>query len=165
MKAYICIFVCFSTRAVHIELVSDLTTDAFLGALVRFTNRRGTPAHIYSDNGTNFVGANRELQAVQQLLHQDHVQTALHHFATSHHIHWSFSPSRAPHFGGLWESAVKSAKLLLKKLIGAHKLTFEELYTILTSVESSLNSRPILPLDSTPTDGSCALTPGHFIIG
>ena len=61
VKAYMCVFVSLSTKAVHIELVSDLTTDAFIACLRRFIARRGKPRTIWSDHGTNFVGASREL--------------------------------------------------------------------------------------------------------
>lgn len=69
-KAYVAVFVCFSTKAVHIELVSSLTTEAFLAALRRFAARRGTPSHSYSDNATNFVGADRDLTEVFEFLTQ-----------------------------------------------------------------------------------------------
>lgn len=68
MKAYVCLFVCFSKKAIHLELVGDLSTEAFLAALRRFTSRRGKPTDIYSDNGTNFVGANRELAELFKFL-------------------------------------------------------------------------------------------------
>lgn len=67
-KAYVCIFVCLATKAVHIELVCDLTTDAFIAALTRFISRRGKCKNMYSDNGTNFVGANRKLCKFTKLL-------------------------------------------------------------------------------------------------
>jgi hypothetical protein len=61
LKAYVCVFVCLF-KAVHLELVSDLSSDGFLAALRRFIARRGIPNHIFSDNGTNFVGANNQLK-------------------------------------------------------------------------------------------------------
>jgi hypothetical protein len=73
-KAYICIFVCMAIKAVHIELVCDLTTDSFLNALKRFITRRGLCCNIYSDNATNFVGANKQLKEFYQFLTSDEVQ-------------------------------------------------------------------------------------------
>ncbi|XP_071579211.1 uncharacterized protein [Temnothorax nylanderi] len=107
-KGYIAIFTCFSTKAVHLELVSDLTTKAFLAALSRFTARRGICSQMFSDNGTNFVGTARELKEIYAFLEKekDEIQTNL----TQQKIAWSFIPSRALHFGGLWEAAVKIAK-------------------------------------------------------
>ena len=85
--------------------------------------------------------------------------------ASQHNINWSFSPSRAPHFGGLWEAGVKSMKTLLNKIVDSHHLSFEELSTVLIESEATLNSRPLMPVDSTPSDGTPILTPGHFLIG
>ncbi|XP_061394644.1 uncharacterized protein LOC133330196, partial [Musca vetustissima] len=129
-KTYIAVFICLATKAVHIEVVSDLSTDAFIAALKRLIGRRGLPTDIFCDNATNFVGAN----------------------------------SKAPHFGGLWEAAVKSAKGHLTKALSNTRLTYEELSTAMVEIEAILNSRPISPLSCDPSDSE-ALTPGHFLIG
>jgi len=85
--------------------------------------------------------------------------------AASDGIRWKFNPSAAPHFGGLWEAAVKSTKHHIRiRIIGEVTLTFEEMTTFLTQVEACLNSRPLQPLSDDPDDLS-ALTPGHFLIG
>ena len=157
--------VCFVTKSVHLELVSDLTSNAFLACFCRFTGSRGCPAVVYSDNGTNFKGAWAELKQIQELVSSKATQDLVHHHAVSHQIDWKFSPSRAPHFGGLWEAGVKSMKTLLRKTIGSHHLTYEELTTVLIEAEATLNSRPLLSADSTPDDGVPPLTPGHFLIG
>ncbi|XP_055910868.1 uncharacterized protein LOC129945233 [Eupeodes corollae] len=67
-KGYIALYVCFSTKAIHVEMVSDLTTDAFIASLKRFILRRGIPAGIYSDNGTNFIGAKRKLSELYKMV-------------------------------------------------------------------------------------------------
>ena len=77
-----------------------------------------------------------------QFLANDSTQHAIYHHLLSSRINWMFSPERAPHFGGLWESAVKSAKFHLKRVIGQQKLTYEEFSTVLCQIESCLNSRP-----------------------
>ncbi|KAK2577592.1 hypothetical protein KPH14_000909 [Odynerus spinipes] len=79
-------------------------------------------------------------------------------------MQWHFIPPHSPHFRGLWEAAVKSAKYHLKRVIGETRLTYEELYTILVQVESCMNSRPLCPISSGPMDLT-PLTPGHFLIG
>ena len=165
LKSYACLFICCTTKAVHIELVSDLTSEAFLAALSRFTDRRGCPSTILSDNATNFVGANRELRDLQNLLTSKSTQDQIQAFSTAHHIAWKFSQSRSPHFGGLWEAGIKNMKMVLKKIAGPHHLTFEQLCAVLTAAECTLNSRPLLPVDSTSPDGMSPLTPGHFLIG
>ena len=166
LKSYACLFICCTTKAVHIEIASDLSTsEAFLAALSRFTDRRGCPSTILSDNATNFVGANRELRDLQNLITSKSTQDQIQAFSTAHRIAWKFSPSRSPHFGGLWEAGIKNMKMVLKKIAGPHHLTFEQLCTVLTAAECTLNSRPLLPVDSTSPDGMSPLTPGHFLIG
>ncbi len=86
VKVYVCIFVCLSTKAVHIEISSDLTTEAFLAALTRFVARRGVPKTILSDNGTNFVGAKNELAGLFSLLQSKQTKDAIHNFAASRSI-------------------------------------------------------------------------------
>lgn len=115
-KAYVAIFVCFSTKAIHIELVSDLTSDAFVAALKRFVSRRGKPACLYSDNGTTFVGAQRQLKELYELLNSDHLQADVKQFLREQETSWNFIPPNAPHFGGLWEAAVKSTKHCIESL-------------------------------------------------
>lgn len=161
VKAYICIFVCFCTRAIHIELVNDLTTESFINALKRFISRRGKPSEIFSDNGTNFVGARNELL---RLTSGSGYQQRILEFTASDQINWNFIPPKAPHFGGLWEASVKSTKYHLKRILGNALLTFEELYTVLTQIEAILNSRPLTPMTDDPFDLN-PLTPGHFLIG
>lgn len=119
------------------------------------------PSDIYSDNGTNFQGADRELQQNFQLITQNsEFQNAI----TNDGITWHFIPSAAPHFGGLWEAGVKSFKFHLKRVIGSHTLSRTEFMTLLCSVEACLNSRPISAVSDDPTDLS-ALMPGYFLIG
>jgi len=164
LKAYICVFVCFATKAVHIELVSDLSTDAFLAALRRFWSRRGYCATLWSDNGKNFVGANRKLKELRDLFSSKEHQAKVQRCVSEVGINWKFIPVYSPHFGGLWESAVKSIKHHLIRQLGNAVLTFEELYTILSRIEACLNSRPLFPLSPDPSDLN-VLTPGHFLVG
>jgi hypothetical protein len=163
VKAYICVFVSLSVKAVHLELVTDLKTEAFIACLRRFISRRGHPNVIWSDNGTNFVGANRELQELSDFLERKVTQNHISQFCVARRIEWRFIPERSPHFGGLWEAAVKSMKTHLKRVISNVKLTYEEFYTILTQIEACLNSRPLTSLCSSD-EGIEALTPGHFLV-
>lgn len=163
VKAYICIFICFTTRAVHVELVSELSSEAFLNAFKRFVSRRGLCSNIFSDNGTNFVGSKNELLRLGQVVKNSLTNKYAIYFS-EHNIKWHFIPARSPHHGGLWEAAVRSFKFHLKRVLGDTHLDFEHFYTILTQVEAILNSRPLIPLTNDPTDLE-VLTPAHFLIG
>jgi hypothetical protein len=136
-KAYAAIFVCMGTKAVHIELVSDLSSKAYLAALSRFVARRGLCQNIFSDNGTNFVGAKSEMAALYRLLQER--QGEIVKSLAPQQIQFHFIPPRAPHFGGLWEAAVKSMKHHLARIVGPVRLNFEEMTTVLTKVEAILN--------------------------
>ena len=165
ITGYACIFVCLVTRAIHLEVVLDLTTEAFLSALRCFVARRGVPATIRSDNGSNFVGAHRVLDAAYKSLISQDPDESLIQYLTSQRIEWLHTPARSPHFGGIWEAGVKQMKTLLFKTLDPYKLTPEQLSAVLTEAEAILNSRPLVPMDSAPTDGEEILTPAHFLIG
>jgi hypothetical protein len=162
-KAYIALFICFVTKAIHIELVTDLTTQEFLGALRRFISRRGHPHNLYSANGTNFVGANNELKELRNFLKKQETQNKIYTELTNIGINWHFIPAKSPHMGGLWEANVKSIKSHLKKVLGNSQFTQNELYTLLVRIEACLNSRPLTPLTSDPNDLE-VMTPFHFLI-
>ena len=165
IKSYLAVFVCFSTKAIHLEVVSDLTTEAFLACLRRFISKKGCPSTIQSDNGSNFKGAKNDLQELYRFLKKTATDSSVAHYLSSQLIQWTMIPEKSPHFGGLWEAAVKSAKFHLKRIVGLQHLTFEEFTTITCQVEACLNSRPLLAITSHDTDGVSTLTSGHFLIG
>lgn len=158
-KGYIAVFVCMATRAIHLEIVSSGTKEAFIQALRRIIARRGMINTMWSDNGTTFVGANNYLRSIDKD-HQKWAPEIEHDF----HLRWRFIVPRAPSWGGIWEAAVKSVKKHIIRIVGDHILTFEEWSTLLTQIEAWVNSRPLVPLSDDPMD-TTALTPAHFLVG
>ena len=141
----------------------ELTIAAFIVCLHRFITHRGKPTTIWSEYGTNFMGAARELKDLYAYLGNAQTEHAIDKFRADQGIQRSFAPEHAPHFGGLWEAAVKSLKRHFRRIVGNVRLTFEELATILAQVEACLNSRPLTPLPQLE-DGIEVLTPGNFLI-
>ncbi|CAG4978220.1 unnamed protein product [Parnassius apollo] len=125
--------------------------------------RRGTPLHVYSDNGTNFVGASRVLQREYKQALQT-INTDILENISQLGVTWHFNVAAWSSAGGIWEAAVKSLKHHLKRVVGHQKLTFEEYSTLLTQIEACLNSRPLCSLTENPEDIDY-LSPGHFLIG
>lgn len=155
IKMYAAFFVCFCTRAIHIELLSELSAQSFILTLRRFVLRRGLPQEIHSDNATNFQATSKYIAALNPLLEE---------YAAKNGIKWSFIPPLTPHQGGLHEAAVKSAKKHLNCTMNGAVLTQEELLTAFAEIEAILNSRP-LSYVSKPNYSAQILTPGHFLVG
>ncbi|GFX25300.1 putative RNA-directed DNA polymerase from transposon X-element [Trichonephila clavipes] len=150
-KSWTVLFTCATYRAVHLELTSSLSTDAFLLSLRRFIARRGRPRVIYFDNGTNFRGAHGELSGIdwEKVLK----------LATVQRIIWKFNPPTA----GWWERLVRVLKELLRRTLGNAILTTEELQTVLCDCESVINSRPLTYL-SENSDDLVPLSPTMFLV-
>ena len=160
LKRWVCVFTCLSTRAIHLEMVYSLDTDSCLSAVLRFIARRGHPSTIWSDNGTNFVGANNELKQFASMWQSSDFQEKLQ----QKKIVWKFNPAAAPHFGGSWERMVKTCKQAIYHVLNGQRLTDEFLATILCLTEQLLNSRPLTPNSNDPSDME-ALIPHHFLLG
>jgi len=158
-KRYGCIFTCMSCRAVHIEIAHSLDVDSFLGAFQRFVARRGKPAEVYSDNGTNLVAGAKELRKCIKEWSQDKLSD---HF-TRAEIIWHFNPPTASHFGGVWERLIRSVRLILNKLLRDQVVCDEALLTIMAEVEKTLNDRPLWTPSDDPKDEQ-PLSPAHFLL-
>lgn len=160
MKGWVAVFVCLVTRSVHLEAVEGMSSEDFLVAYTKFTSRRGTPEKIYSDNGTNFAGAEPMLIQAIKSWESDKIQRHVRLEGTE----WHFITPSAPHEGGIWEAAVKQMKHHLKRVMGTQKYSFQGLSALLASVEACLNSRPLCKMSDDPEDIE-PLTPAHFLIG
>ena len=159
VKRYGLLFTCLVTRAVHIEITHSIDTDSFLMAFQRFQDRRGRPAVVYSDNGSQLVAGEKELREGLENLNKEKITASF----SNRGIEWHFSPPAAPHFGGVWESLVKSAKSALKSILNMRSLSDEVLQTVIVEVESLLNSRPLTHISVDPSDPE-PLTPNHFLL-
>ncbi|CAG7710011.1 unnamed protein product [Allacma fusca] len=158
------LFVHVNTHAIHLELKEDMTTEACLAAIRAFIGRRGKPSEIHSDCGTNLKGASNEMKAfLEQIATTEFTQSIGANLAQQG-ILWMFNPPHSPHFGGIWEAAVKSAKYHLRRVTDGTTLTRSQYHVLLAQIEGVLNSRPLCPMSSDPSDLQ-ALTPGHFLIG
>ena len=137
LLAHICIFICLSTKAIHLEVTTAQSTEAFEAALQRFVARRGCPQHLYSDNGGGFIGARNRYHQLLSILQDQKGEDDIRHFlATQHNIVWHNIPAFSPHMGGLWEAAVKSMKRQLRRVMGTRRFTLEELITVTCRIEA-----------------------------
>ena len=155
-KVWICLYTCCAIRAVHLELVPDMTTEAFIRSFKRFTARRGFPRKLISDNGKTFKSAAKSIEAT---LNHPEVQQ----YFAGIGMEWSFNLEKAPWWGGVFERMVKSVKRCLRKTIGRAKLCYDELLTALTEVEMIVNSRPLSYISADDTEEP--LTPSHLLVG
>lgn len=161
-KAYLCLFVCLVTKALHLELAADLSSTAFINAFKRFIARRGQCKFLYSDNATNFVSSKAYFNELYTFLQSDKYYQEFSSELAKNRITWHMNAPTASHFGGIWESNIKSVKSLLFRIIGNQILTFEEMLTVLSQIEAVLNSRPLYAMSSDPSEPT-ALTPSHFL--
>ncbi|XP_073782539.1 uncharacterized protein [Danio rerio] len=153
------IYKCLTTRAVHLDLLHAMDSDSFLMSLRRFIARRGSPAELYSDQGTNFRGGEKELSEWFSRMSPD-----LQQLLAKQKIAFCFNPPAAPHFGGTWEREIKSVKMALNTVIGAQPISEEVLRTVLLEVEAILNSKPLGYTSSNVADLD-AVTPSILLMG
>ena len=158
-KKYGCLFTCLATRAIHIEVADTLGADSFINCLQRFMARRGEPKLILSDNGTNFVGAERELRREMTAWNTGRIQDELNERG----IRWLFNPPAASHMGGVWERQIRTVRKVLAGLTREQILSHEMLTTLLVVAKGIINNRPITPVSSDPRDLE-PLTPNHLLI-
>ena len=159
-KHYAVIFTCLNTRAIHLQLAVDNSAISFMQVLRRFFSIRGSPKFMLSDNGTQLVGAARELR---EMLQGWDIQK-LRDLCAENGMVWQFITPAAPHQNGCTESLVKSCKYALKKAIGEQILSPFELYTCLMELAKLVNQRPIGRIPNDPDDGSY-LCPNDMLLG
>ena len=159
-KAYGIIFNCLGTRAVHIDLAPNYSTDKFLMALRRFVSIRGYPSILYSDNGTQLISADKELQKITKGLDWDELNA----FGITEGLKWKFTSADAPWQNGVTESLIKSVKKAITFTIGENILTYSELQTVFFESANLINERPIGRHPTSPEDGTY-LCPNDLLLG
>ena len=157
-KVYVCLFTCGITRAIHLELTTDLSASSFLQAFRRFVGRRGLPTKIISDNAKGFKAASKDISKVIR-------STAVRQYVTTRKVSWQFIVEKAPWWGGFWERLVRSVKNCLKKSVGRSLLDFEELRTLMVEIESAINNRPLTYVYDDENGITYPLTPSDLIYG
>lgn len=158
VKRYGCIFTCMTTRAVHLEVAPDLTSSSFINALRRFVARRGPVVHLYSDNGSNFIGAEKELRKSVSLWNNRQIIQELR----QRNIQWTFNPAGASHMGGCWERMIRTVKQILVHVLPRKNLDDDTLHTSFLEIEAIINSRPLTDV-SPSADDLLPLTPNHLL--
>ena len=158
VKRYGCIYTCLTTRAIHIEKLNSLETDSFLNGFRRFTSRRGYPSKIWSDNGTNFIGAEAELAKISKI-----DDKKIQNQTATWNMEWVFNPPQAPHMGGIWERMIRTIKKVMMSLLRGCRLTDEILETVFCEAESIINGRPLSKNSDDVSDGG-SLTPNHLLL-
>ena len=156
-KAYICLFTCASTRAVHLEVVTDLTEEQFILAFRRFSSRKSLPRIMISDNATTYVASAKE---IQRLTSSPSLQETLNTHGTT----WKFIPKRAPWYGGFYERLIGLTKNCIRKVLGRSFVSVDVLNTVITEVECISNDRPLTYVSSDPLDED-PLSPSHLLYG
>ncbi|XP_059216147.1 uncharacterized protein LOC131994043 isoform X2 [Stomoxys calcitrans] len=160
-KRWVALFTCLTIRAVHLEISTDLSSDACLLCIRNFINRRGVPVMIRSDNGTNFVGIAKELQGTSNFLD---INDSFRSSMTALGFKWVYNTPNNPSEGGVWERLVQSVKKALYAMLKEHAPKLETLQALLMEAENMVNARPLTHIPVSPDDSE-PLTPNHFILG
>ena len=158
-KVWVCLFTCFVVRAVHLELVRDMSAEQFLLCLRRFIAQRGAPSEITSDNASHFKLAKT---TIEKAWNQAHCATEVQTYISNLGIHWKFITELSPWMGGFYERLVGLVKRALRKSLGSLTLHFDQLQTLIYEISAVLNSRPLVYV-SEDINSNFSLTPGHFL--
>ncbi|XP_078350872.1 uncharacterized protein LOC144635663 [Oculina patagonica] len=161
LKRYGLLFTCMSSRAVHIETLDDMTTDAFINALRCFTAIRGPVQQLRSDQGSNFVGARNELATAMNELDNDRIQTYL----TNNRCEFVMNAPHSSHWGGVWERQIRTTRSVLNTVLDDFKgrLDTSSLRTFLYEVMAIINSRPLTCQCLNDPKSLEPLTPNHLL--
>lgn len=158
-KVWVCLFTCLSVRAIHLEVVEDMTAEEFILCLRRFIARRGVPRQIISDNAKQFKVAKSTLNKAWSTMV---MSSDVGEFSVRQGIQWKFIVELAPWMGGFYERLVGITKRALRKALGDNCLTEKQLETVVIEVETVVNTRPLVYVDD-DINSSIVITPSHFL--
>ena len=147
------LYTCLATRAIHLEVALSMDSDSFVNSMCRSITRRGIPEVMRYDNGSNFVGGNKELREAISKWNESQIRE----FLLQRDIKWLFNPPSGSHFGGVWERCIRTVRKILVALMQEQPLDDEGLTTLMCEVESVVNGRPITKSSDDPSDSE-ALT-------
>ena len=160
-KVWVCLFTCLAVRAIHLEVVSSLDTIGFINCFRRFAARRGTPTLVCSDNASQFKLASAVFNTVWDEVVAD---SSFTNYLAVSGIKWKFIPELSPWQGGMYERVIGLVKRALRKAVGRSHLSAEELITLLTEVESVINTRPLVQIPTDVDGDLLVITPSHFLL-
>ena len=155
-KAWLCLYTCCITRAIHLDLLHNMSFEYFFRSFKRFVARRGLPRKMLSDNAKTFKKMAGLLKEIKE--HKD-----VKRYFVDYQVQWIFNVEKSPWWGGVFERLIRSVKRCMKKVIGRATLTHEELLTVVIEIEMILNSRPLSYI--TQDDLDEPITPSHILIG
>ncbi|XP_028519536.1 uncharacterized protein LOC114576662 [Exaiptasia diaphana] len=161
VKRWGLIFTCLSSRAIHLETLNKMDTDSFINGLRRFTCRRGKVRQLYSDQGTNFIGAKNEFQSTLD-------ENAVKSFLLKNDcdlIKFKFNVPSASHMGGTWERQIRTVRTVLSSLLKTQgtQLDDEGLRTLFVETENIVNSRPLTVQNMSEPDSEEVISPNHLL--
>lgn len=158
-KVWICLFTCLAVRAIHLEVVSDLSAEQFLLCLRRFIALYGAPRQIYSDNASQFKLTKETIDKAWNDVQTD---VDVQSYTSEQNIQWHFITTSAPWMGGFYERLVGLVKRSLRKTLGKSRVTQDQLTTVVTEIAAVLNTRPLVYLSDDINSGS-VLSPQCFL--
>ena len=164
LKRYGILFTCMSSRAIHLETATSLDTDSFINALRRFLSRRGPVRQLRSDNGTNFVGARRELKEALEEMDEHRIRNELLK-SQCDWIKFKMNVPAASHMGGVWERQIRTVRAVLSSLLinNGAQLDDESLRTLMCETDAIVNSRALTINQLSDPNSPEPLTPSHLL--
>jgi len=154
VKMYLLLFTCLNVRAIHLELLPDLTSDQFLLSFVRFSNRYGLPRTVYSDNASTFLQS-------MGIVAGSSSDNPFNNYLVANNVRHLTIPLYSAWIGAAWERMIKTVKASLHKIVGRKHMKYFELITLLSDIQEAINCRPLTYSES--DINFVCITPNSFL--